>query len=210
MSGFQPVAGGGASSAEDAARARAVLAAAATELDSLRGSAAKWQAGLVALAGGITAFGLIKGRDDVAGLRSPWGVACGIVLAVALIASLAAGVLAMRAAFGLPRVISTAQWYPQSDAHRQAVSARGSLLAAIWLTVTSIALLAGAAGIIWYCPPQAAGAALSVTERTGVTVCGPVEAVTGGRILLATAGGVVSVDLVDVAGMKPVRSCGGR
>ncbi len=59
MSGFQPVAGGGAASAEDAARARAVLAAAATELDSLRGSAAKWQAGLVALAGGITAFGLI-------------------------------------------------------------------------------------------------------------------------------------------------------
>jgi hypothetical protein len=208
MSGLQPVAGGGAASAEDAARARAVLAASATELDSLRGSAAKWQAGLVALAGGITAFGLIKGRADVAGLRSPWGVACGVVLAVALIASLAAGVLAMKAAFGLPRVISTAQWYPQSDAHRQAVSARGSLLAAIWLTVTSIVLLAGAAGIIWY-GPLPAGAALAVTERSGVTVCGPVDAVTGGRILLATAGGVVSVELTDVAGMKPVRSCGG-
>lgn len=209
MSGFQPVAGGGAASAEDAARARAVLAAAASEVDSLRASAAKWQAGLVALAGGITAFGLIKGRDDVAGLQPSWGAACGIVLAVALVASLAAGMLAMKAAFGLPRVISTAQWYPQSDAHREAVSARQSLLAAIWLTVASIVLLAGGAGIIWYGPQQPAGASLSVTERSGVTLCGPVDAVTGGRILLATAGGVVSLDLADVAGMKPVRSCGG-
>ena len=82
MTSFQPVASGGAAQPGDVERARAVLAAATTELADLRAAATKWQAALASLVGGITVFTLVKGRQDVVGLRSPWNVVFGVLLAL--------------------------------------------------------------------------------------------------------------------------------
>lgn len=91
MNGSQPVVSGGSASSSDVARARAVLGAAEVQLANVRSAAARWQAGLVGLAGGITAFSLISGREEIASLASGWAAWCGVAVGLALAASVAGG-----------------------------------------------------------------------------------------------------------------------
>jgi hypothetical protein len=54
-----------------------------TQLDSVRKSAENWRNGLVAMAGLIAAFSIIKGPSDVAGLAH--GVAYGVGILLILV-----------------------------------------------------------------------------------------------------------------------------
>lgn len=60
--------GGGAATPAQRQHARDILAASADQLTNVRAAAGRWQAGLAGLTGTIAIFGLVRGRDDVAGL----------------------------------------------------------------------------------------------------------------------------------------------
>lgn len=205
---MQPVSGGAATNA-DVERARAVLAAAETELADVRAAATKWQAGLASLAGGITVLSLVKGRDDVAVLKAPWGVGFGVLLAIALLATVAGAFCALAAANGIPTSWRTSAWNPRLHAHQQAALAQRFLLFAVGATLLSILLLGTAAGVAWYAPEAKKDPSLSVVSRDGGVVCGTPDHITDAVLVLKTANGPASVKLVDVTTVAAVSSCVG-
>lgn len=203
--GWTPVVAGGAASPDDTARARSVAAATAEELANVRAAAAKWQTALAGLSGGITVFSLLKDRSTVAGLASPFGVVAGALLGLALLTSVAAGVFAMRAAFGLPRLVRTATWRSTADDHSQAHQAQQLLKAAIGGTVLTLVLLGATLAVTWYAPTAAPG--LRVRSPDGKSICGEVVRVGAGAVALKTDTGEQTVPLADAQGLQPVASC---
>jgi hypothetical protein len=203
-----PSAGGAATQAQ-LAYARQVAAARTGQLANVRAAAAKWQTGLAGLTGTIAIFGLVKGSEDVDALASPWGAVYGVCLALALTCSIGGGVLAMRAAFGLPKATSTA-WDPgraTSDGQEARVSAR-LLWGAIALTVASIAGLAAALAVAWYAPDVGAPK-LRVHSVSGSEDCGSVQSVARDALVLRTGTGERTIALSDIDGLAPEDSCSG-
>jgi hypothetical protein len=201
--------GGGAATPQELANAKDVIASSATQLKNVRTAAARWQTGLLGLTGTITIFGLVKGAEDVSSLSHSWAVAYGVCLAGALVASVAAGVLAMRAAFGLPRVVTTADWPPKAATDASEAQRSVKLLrVAIGTTIASIVLVAAALGIAWYAP--VAESSLLVRELSGAEDCGKVLKVAGGVLTLKTASGERSIHLAELDGMGPEPSCPGH
>ena len=202
---WSPVVAGGAATADQVAQARAVATAAADELGDVRAAATKWQTALAGLAGGITVFSLLKDRSSVAGLAAPFGVVAGVLLGLALLTSVTSGVFAMRAAFGLPRLVRTANWRPAADDHSRAREARILLRRAIAGTVLTLVFLAATLAVTWYAPTR--GTALRVAAADGETVCGEVVRVGPGGVTLKTDVGERIVPLAGAQGLQPVPSC---
>jgi hypothetical protein len=199
--------GGGAATPAQRQHARDVLAASADQLANVRAAAGRWQAGLAGLTGTIAIFGLVRGRDDVAGLPGGWGVAYGICLALAVGFSVAGGVLAMRSAFGLPRVLRTSaadltRWSDAGEARRSAALLR----VAVWLTVLSIGSLAAALGIAWYASSQNTTDVL-VHERSGGEDCGKLVRLSDGILVLDTDTGRRRLSVVSLDGIAGTNSC---
>lgn len=205
----EPVLGGGSASPEQGAHAREVLAASARQLSDVRAAAGRWQAGLGGLAGGITVFSLLKGRDDIDKLADPWAVIYGLLLAAALALAMLGSVLAMRAAFGLPRVIRTAAWRPGTSDIADSRAAARLLRAAIGLTLGSTAAVAATVAVAWYAPQKQAGPQLEIRQRSGVEACGSVIRVGAGVVVLKTETGEQRIPLATLAGVAAVRSCRG-
>jgi hypothetical protein len=201
--------GGGAATPTDLANARDVVASSAAQLKDVRSAAGRWQAGLLGLTGTITIFGLVKGAGDVSSLSRPWAIAYGLCLAGAIVASVAAGVLAMRAAFGLPRVVRTDAWPPAARTDASEARRSATLLRfAIATTIASVALVAGALGVAWYAP--APENSVLVREASGSEDCGKVLRVTGGLLSLETASGERNISLAGLDGIAPEASCPGH
>jgi len=199
--------GGGAATPAQREHAREVMAISADQLTNVRAAAGRWQAGLAGLTGTIAIFGLVRGRDDVAGLPSGWGVGYGVCLALALVCSIAGGVLAMRSAFGLPRVLRTSdtslrRWSDAGEARRSAELLR----VAIWLTVASIGFVAGALGIAWYASSGTATDVL-VHERSGAEDCGKLVRLADGFLLLDTDTGRRRLAVDSLDGVAGTNSC---
>ena len=199
--------GGGAATRDARDQALEVQAASQAQLQNVRTAAGRWQAGLAGLSGTITIFGLVKGADDVNGLTAQWGIAYGVCLAAALGCSIGAGVLAMRAAFGLPRVVSTSVVMPARRADAtEARRCAGLLHAAIWVTVASLVLVAVALGVAWYAP-KAAPADVVVHEISGAQDCGTVVRVSHDQLVLSTDTGQRTISLRGVDGLAGTSSC---
>lgn len=205
MSGV-PVAGGGAGDADDRQLASDVRTAQATQLKGVRTAAQRWQTGLAGLGGSIAIFGLVKGRDDVDALADGWGVAYGILLALALLAALMGGVFAMRAAFGLPRVQATDQLRPTRDDAAEARLATKRLWAAIWATCASIVLVGATLAVAWY-GPDSSSPKLQVHRVNGTADCGEIVRIADGRLEVKIGGGESSVPLAQLDGLEAVTKC---
>lgn len=201
--------GGGAATPDDLAAARDVVASSAAQLENVRSAAARWQAGLLGLTGTITIFGLVKGADDVTALAHGWAIAYGCCLAGALVASVTAGVVAMRAAFGLPRVVSTSAWVPSARSDGSEAQRSATLLrVAIGTTVLSVLLVAATLGVAWYAPTSER--TILVHEVSGSEDCGTVLRIAGGVLSLQTATGERGISLAGIDGMTPEASCSGH
>lgn len=199
--------GGGAATPEGRDHAREVQALATGELKQVRAAAGRWQAGLAGLSGTIAIFGLVKGGDDVDALSHAGGIAYGILLLGALACSIGAGVLAMRSAFGLPRVVSTSMAVsPRRADAQEARRSTGLLHAAIWMTVASIAFVAAALGVAWYAP-RSAPEQLRVHRVSGAEDCGKVLRVANGSLVLDTDSGERSIPLQELDGIVGETSC---
>jgi hypothetical protein len=205
MSSQRPI-GGGAGTPDRLNYAKAVAKARATELTDVRAAASKWQAGLAALTGGITLFGIIKSRSDLSSLRNPYPALAGLLLATGLALSIAGGLFALRAANGMPQLFTTSTLDLETDDHRRAVSARKHLRAAVFSAIASLVAFAAALAIVWFAP-KADGPRLKVIPTDGDTACGSVTSISGTTLVLKTSDGSQSFDLTKLRGLSPVGTC---
>jgi hypothetical protein len=205
VTGQHPL-GGGAGTAEQLNRAKAVAEAHAAELTDVRAAASKWQAGLAALTGGITLFGVVKSRSDLSSLASPFPAIAGVLLAAGLALSVAGGLYALRAANGMPQLFFTSDLDFDADDHRRAKSARGHLQTAVRCAVASLLAFAAALAIVWYAP-SSDGPRLKVIPIDGDAACGSVTSISGTSLALKTSDGPQNFDLTNLRGLSPVSTC---
>lgn len=153
------------------------------ELPRVRAAALAWRNGLAGLLTGLLGFSLLKGRSDVSQLASPWAIAVGGLLALALACGALGAHRLMRAGHGLPTVTPTSHLRPRLTAdHEEALRAASDLRWGIRTTLCCAGLLVLAVGTTWYGP--AADPALQVTTPAG-TQCGT-------RMTLGPSGGVLT------------------
>ncbi len=197
---------GGVATQADREDAMYVLSEQATELADVRSAAGKWQTALGGLAGGISVFSIVKGRQDLTGLGPPWPIVAGSLLAVALALSVVGALLAMRAAFGLPGLRDVGKLRQLVHKHRQAVLAQRLLRGAVILTIVSLFAFAGCIGVIWYAPRDK-GPQLRVVPVAGDHFCGSVIGVVSGQLIVRTSDGTRTISLGSVAALTPVDVC---
>jgi hypothetical protein len=159
------------------------------------------------VAGGIGIFALVKGRDDIANLTDVAAALYGVALLVALALSVASGITAMRAAFGLPGVMRAEEWELAGSDFREARRAARLLRLAVGLALGSLAALASAVALAWYGPHDDIDPSLLVRSSSGTEICGTVTRVTAGKLVLRTSYGERSVALADVVDEAAVTSC---
>ncbi|HET6918781.1 MAG TPA: hypothetical protein VFI46_04860 [Jiangellaceae bacterium] len=200
------VLGGGVLTDADRRHAERVLAYAPQELASVRAAAEKWQTAMAALAGAVAAYTALRGPDDIASLRRPWPVVIGVSIALGLGLVLFAGLLAMRAAFGLPRLRSTALGDAGLTDHQSAIRATRLLRTAIWLASGAVPLLFAAVGATWFAPPGGDPATTIVVDD-GEHLCGEVLRVAGGVAVIDTSDGERSVPVADIVALGARSAC---
>jgi hypothetical protein len=132
-----------------------------------------------------------------------------VALAGALATAVAAGLLAMRSAFGLPTLVRTRGWDPTGHTHSQARTAYRMLRLAIWLTVVSIGALAAALAVLWYGPRLERANVLVVVPSSGLQVCGEVVRADATAVTLRTEAGERIIAWSSVVGVQPRSSCAG-
>lgn len=206
MSPHKPVSGGAGTPAQ-LAESTALLSARSQELANVRAAAAKWQAGLAGIAGGITLFSIVKARTDITGLSSPWPWIVGVALALGLAASTLGAVAALRAAYGMPTLLKTGTTPLYTADHRSALRARTDLRTAIVLTLVSLATFAAALGMVWFAPEQSSDPHLKVVPLSGESACGTVVSVNGTTLTLKTSDGNQTFGLTTLRALSPVDSC---
>lgn len=178
-----------------------------TELSRVRAAATAWRNALAGLLTALIGFSLIKGRSDIGQLTKPWAVAVGSLLLVALICGAIGALSLVRAANGKPSVAPMDKLLSRRVAdHIEALGAARALRRGIVLTMVCAALLVGAVAATWY-GPGAKRPVLQVTTATVGTICGTVNRVDRGTLLLKTDAGEVVVSLAEALSLQPLTAC---
>lgn len=194
---------GGAATTTDYDHAKKVLALRAAGLQTVRSSAAKWQAGLSGLLGGVVGAVGIGLRESLAKVDLAWAIAVAIILVAAFVFAFVSLYFALHAAGGAPKLVRTGGRV-DDDGHIAAVSAIGQLRTARWLTAVAIAAFLIAMGTTWFAPARVDLASVSTAT---VQSCGAVE-VSGGNLIVTDADGFVNVlKIDDVTTWQKVTSC---
>lgn len=180
---------------------------AAREIASVRARALGWAKGAAGVTAGTLGFGLIKGRTDVGELARVPAIVVGALLLAALFAGALAAYLFMRAAFGraAPDRVASPETFVEAQ-HVEAARATGALRLGFVATAAAIVLLLSAVGLTWY-GPGAADPQVLVHLTGGNSLCGRVEQVVDGRLLMRTNGSVVPVELKSVVALGAVDQC---
>ncbi|HEX3426790.1 MAG TPA: hypothetical protein VHT30_11700 [Acidimicrobiales bacterium] len=129
-------------------------------LDLVRARAEKWIGGIAALGGLVTTVLVVKGRDTVADLTTPWRATTAAPLAAALLLLALATYRAYQAAYGDPGTLAQINPIPLTGLHHRLTDARRAtattalahLAAAIKAALAAIALIALAVGVTWFAP----------------------------------------------------------
>jgi hypothetical protein len=176
-----------------------------TELQRVREAAVAWRNGLGALLAGLVGFGLIKGRSDIGQITPSWAAAVGLLLLSALIVGAVGALLLLRAAHGaLPSATRNPPPVLAGD-HLEALASAVALRRGVAATILCALLLAVAVGATWYGPVRD-GSVMRVTTPSG-PVCGSVERLVSGILVLRTATGEISVDMRTALGLQAVDAC---
>lgn len=182
------------------------------ELARVREAAAAWRTGLAALLVSMVGFGLVKGREDIRELAAPYDVVVGWLLLLTLVTGALGALLLLRAAHGRPAVTVVQQTLPgvlvQGEDvldHRETVRAATALSCGVVLTMLCATALAGTVAVTWYGPDRSKPR-IEVATPEG-TFCGGSQGIAGGRLLLRTSAGEVTVRLDEALTVRAVESC---
>ena len=180
-----------------------------SQLDVARKQAEAWRTGLTALTALLTAILVLKGRDNVSALDSPFQWIVVALLGLALIALVTATMLVTRSIAGPPEeqiLLSGEDLEEWSGREVGKISA--ALRKAPWLAAAGVACVAFAVGLTWLAPAQETTApTVQVAAPTG-QVCGELVGVSQHQLILHTeAGTTLLLPLSAVASLTPVDNC---
>ncbi|SDD80215.1 hypothetical protein [Glycomyces harbinensis] len=173
----------------------------AEELLLSRTRAASWAKGVGAVLVVGLAFSLVKGRSDISALAPAWAIAVGAVLAFTVVLSAVTAYYLFQAAYGPLKSVPPAT----TDRELSDTTMRNLRKGLVSACVAVAALMVGVA-ISWY-GPAARGPFLEVSEDSGGTWCGKPVHIDNGVLALESNGQKVTIDLDEVARLRPVTSC---
>jgi hypothetical protein len=182
-------------------------------LTRVRAASEKWAASLAAILGLTGAVFVVKGRDDVSKLDTPYQVAVGILLLVALIVAAIATYLAARAAQGTPTDVK----WPNGGKlrrweHEEALAARKHLRASRVLALVTVSIVVLAIGLTWFGeakPASADSSAVVILRATGAPLCGTLISARGPGEVALDAGDAppVALPAATLRAIVPVAGC---
>ena len=177
----------------------------ASELDRVRKVAGKWQAALGGVVGVLTTVLVIKGPASVEELADWAKVTVALLLLGALVSGMIALILAIYAANGLPRSLSsTSAADLLLDLDDRAQGSVSALRGAIVLSVATAILLCTALVISWFAQK---GPVIWIEKVNGQIECGKLAVADGERIVIEQGDRRVAVNLRQVASFEIRDSC---
>jgi hypothetical protein len=182
------------------------------QLEAARKQAEGWRTGLGGLTALLGAVLIIRGRDNIATLATPYRWLVVMLLGVAL-ASLAWGtLLAVRAASGAPGEECLLTGEDLQEWTRQEVREVQRVLAwAARLAVGGVAAVALAVGFTWLGPTGGTGRTHMVVEYGADRVCGELAGAANGNLIVQTSPKdtvvIRLVPLTAVTRITPVPAC---
>jgi hypothetical protein len=198
--------GGSILSDDDRNNAKAVVSYVALELTTVRKAAERWQVGLAGLLSAIAAYSVLRSNDKISALKAPWDATAGLLVAAGFVIALLAAILAMQAAFGLPKLRSTVGPTRFADEHSAAVAAAAQLRWAMRSTLLAVVSVFASIVVSWFA--QTTGPKVRVVVTGGEKVCGDVVRIDGGTtIVLKTDEGERSFTLATLVGLTAVSKC---
>lgn len=217
MTGSSNTAGDGdARAASDAGDLEAL---AAEQLDSVRRTAENWRTGLAGLLALVATILFLKGPDSISKLESwvRWSLSTMLVICLGI--ALAAAWLALRAAFGTPRVVDVAEIEREGGVKPyRAGLARRAVEHLNWskrLTVSAAVILSAVTVLYWNAPlADERNGYLRVSllapsnQAAPPPICGRPQRVENQRLYILEADGALrEITLSSVAGLSVVAEC---
>ena len=179
------------------------------QLESARKQAESWRTGLTGLTALFGAVLIVKGRDNVAALPSPFPYLVVALLAAGLTALVAATLLALRAASGTPgdHCLLTGEDL-EAWSRREVLSIQRSIVVGRRLMLCGITLIAVAIGLAWLAPAQRGSGSINVVvDAGGGTICGTLTGIGDGALVLRRAGRDHVVPQQSVVELRSVGQC---
>ncbi len=179
----------------------------ASELERARKGAEGWRTGLGVLLGLIATVSVVKGRDTITSLPLEAQYQIGACLAAALVAASFGVFRATRAAYGLPQLSKIMKdkdvWQWKTTSTKQIVK---DLRWAIYLTFSTLLLLALAIGRTWYTPEDPP--AFVSAKRNDQSVCGKLmKGDKTGLTIKVAEDQTESVLLTELTSLSIVKTC---
>lgn len=181
------------------------------QLDVLRKQAEGWRNGLIGLTALITILAVLKGRDDLSKLPSPWQTVAFSLLGTAFLLLVVGSLLAVRASFGKP---GEQTFLYGRSLRAWTMKEIGRARRAIYLSAAAftlgMALVAAALGVSWTHTEDPAADLVKVTTATG-DFCGQLVSYTPKNVtLLPTTGNTtkpLTLRTPDVRKITPATAC---
>ncbi|WP_055525481.1 hypothetical protein [Streptomyces graminilatus] len=182
-----------------------------SQLDQLRKQAEGWRNGLVGLTALVTVLAVLKGRDDLTNLPSPWQTVATILLGAAYLFLVAGSLVTVRASYGKPGDLlhlggqSLRKW-TLTEIRR----VRRALYLSMAAFALGMTLVAAAVGVSWTHTEESTADLVKVTTATA-DFCGQLVSYTPSNVTLLPTTGDTAKPLVlrtaQVRKITPATGC---
>lgn len=180
------------------------------QLEVARKQAENWRTGLAGMTTLLGAVLIVKGRDNISDLQTPYRWAVTILFGLALTGLATATMLAVRAASGTPTRQSMLSGRDLSAwTAREVPRIRRTLAGAAMLSLSGVALSTIAVGLAWLGPANAEPPADLVTVRTAAAEwCGTLVEIGEGNVVLSTQNAAKVIQTIPLGTVTGIRSTG--
>lgn len=155
------------------------------QLEATRKQAESWRTGLAGLTALFSAVLVVKGRDNLTSLASPYPQVVAALFGLALLALVLATLWAIRAASGTPGdTCLLAGEDLQAWTRAETSSATRKIVYARWSSLVGVSLVAVATGFAWFAPAEYAVNPIVRVESTNSYYCGVLSGVSNGSVIV--------------------------
>lgn len=178
------------------------------QLEATRKQAESWRIGLAGLTALFSAVLVVKGRDDLTRLATPFAQLVAALYALALLALVVATLSAVRAASGAPgdTCLLTGEDL-EAWTRRETVQAGQKIVLARWSSLFGVCLVAAATGLAWFAPIQSSAEPTVTVESTDARYCGGLAGVSGGSVIIHSGETYRLVPLSSIVTIQNSKSC---
>ncbi|MFJ7218875.1 hypothetical protein [Amycolatopsis sp. NPDC098790] len=178
------------------------------QLEAVRKQAESWRAGLTGLTGLFSAVLVIKGRDNLNSLSSPFAQLVAALFALALLMFVVATLSAVRAASGAPGdTCLLAGEDLETWTRKEATKAGRKIVVARRTSLFGVFLVAAATGLAWFAPAQSGTEPAVTVESTNAQYCGGLTGVSGGSVIIHSRETYQVIPSESIIKIRPSKSC---